>query len=280
MTLPATPLSVARVFRRHRDARPRAWVFVSATLAVGGALDHFARAIGLDDARRLVWPSPFDFASQALLYVPQGLGEPSGPDFARRVFDASWPLVCANQGRAFVLCTTLRMVEQLATRMRDALAGAPTPLQLLVQGKGSRAELLERFRREPAPVLIGSASFWEGVDVPGQQLSLVVIDKLPFAPPDDPVLAARSDAASRAGEDPFRTLQLTAAAMALKQGAGRLIRSERDHGVLMVCDVRLADKPYGRTLLRRLPPFRRTRSLEEVLAFVACADEAAGRERA
>ena len=280
LTLHATPLSVARVFRRHRDERPRAWVFLSATLAVGGDLRHFSRAVGIGDARELIWPSPFDFQSQGLLYVPAGLGEPSGADFPGRVFQACWPLVLANRGRCFVLCTTLRMVDQLAARMRDAIAAESPGLQLLVQGTASRAELITQFRRADAPVLVGSASFWEGVDVPGNQLSLVIIDKLPFAPPDEPVLRARIDAARRAGEDPFRTLQLSAAAMALKQGAGRLIRSERDQGVLMVCDVRLADKSYGRTLLKSLPPFARTRSAQEALEFIERVHAGAGQSEA
>jgi len=269
VTLNATPLSVAATFRRHVAARPRAWVFVSATLAVSGEFDHFAKAMGVVDARRLVWDSPFDFASQALLYVPRSVGEPSGPDFADRVFRECWPLIRANRGRAFVLCTTLRMVDLLAERFAGGIAADASDLGLLVQGRASRAELIERFREHPAPLLVGSASFWEGVDVPGRQLSLVVIDKLPFAPPDEPVLRARIDAARRAGEEPFRTMQLPAAAMALKQGAGRLIRSERDRGLLVVCDARLAERAYGRLLLRSLPPFRRTRSLEEALAFVA-----------
>jgi ATP-dependent DNA helicase DinG len=268
VTLHATPLSVAEPFRRHRESRPRAWVFLSATLAVGGDFGHFAGALGLDDAKRFVWTSPFDYARQGLLYVPQGIGAPSGPDFAERVFRASWPLVQANAGRAFLLCTTLRMVERLAGLLADAIAREAPELVLLVQGSASRAELLERFRRERAPVLVGSASFWEGVDVPGRQLSLVVIDKLPFAPPDEPVLRARIDATRRAGGEPFRELQLPAAAMALKQGAGRLIRSESDVGLLAVCDSRLAEKAYGRTLLRSLPPFRRTRSEEEALSFL------------
>ena len=283
VTLHATPLSVADAFRRHLAGRPRAWVFLSATLAVNGAFDHFAGAMGVDDARSLVWQSPFDFARQGLLYVPRGIGEPKGADFAERVFRAGWPLARANRGRAFVLCTTLRMVDQLAALFAQAIAREAPEIGLFVQGSASRAELLERFRSHPAPLLVGSASFWEGVDVPGRQLSLVVIDKLPFAPPDEPILRARIDAARRAGEEPFRTMQLPAAAMALKQGAGRLLRSERDRGLLVVCDARLAERPYGRILLRSLPPFSRTRSAEEAMAFVETidrdrADPDAGRE--
>ncbi len=273
LTLHATPLSVAGTFRRHRAQRPRAWVFVSATLAVSGSFGHFARALGMEDAATHAWESPFDYPAHGLLYVPQGIGEPSGADFPQRVFDAIWPLVTANRGRAFVLCTTLRMVDQLGVRFARHIEQEGSPITLLVQGSAPRAELLARFRQAPAPVLVGSASFWEGVDVRGRQLSLVVIDKLPFAPPDDPVLAARIEVLRRCGEDAFRSLQMPAAAMALKQGAGRMIRSETDRGLLVVCDSRLAERAYGRQLLRSLPPFRRTRSSEDALAFLAALDE-------
>ncbi len=274
VTLHATPLSVAPVFRRQFDARPRAWIFLSATLAVGGNFKHFVGALGLEHARQEVWESPFDYPNKALLYVPQGIGMPSGPDFPARLARAIAPLLQANHGRAFILCTTLRMVDQLAVLLEGLQTADGRPLEWLVQGRASRAELLERFRRSDAPVLVGSASFWEGVDVPGRQLSLVVIDKLPFAPPDEPVLRARIDVARQAGEDPFRSLQLPAAAMTLKQGAGRLIRSEADRGVLVVCDARLAEKSYGRTLLRSLPPFGRTRTLDAVLAFIEALEDA------
>ena len=267
-TLHSTPLSVAAVFRRHRMQNPRAWVFLSATLAVSDKLDHFASLIGVEDADRHLWPSPFDFASRGLLHVPRGLGDPSSAGFAERMVAAIWPLIRANRGRAFVLCTTLRMVERASTLLAECIRRDDEPLQLLQQGRAPRAELLDRFRREPAPVLVGSASFWEGVDVPGDQLSLVIIDKLPFAPPDDPVVQARAQALRAQGLDPFREQHLPAAAMALKQGAGRLIRSESDRGLLVVCDGRLADRPYGRWLLRSLPPFRRTRDAAEAEAFL------------
>ncbi len=273
LTLHATPLTVAGTFRRHRAQRPRAWVFVSATLAVSGSFGHFARALGMEDAATHAWESPFDYPAHGLLYVPQGVGEPSGADFPQRVFEAIWPLIVANRGRAFVLCTTLRMVDQLGQRLARRIEQEGSTLSLLVQGSAPRAELLARFRQATAPVLVGSASFWEGVDVRGRQLSLVVIDKLPFAPPDDPVLAARIEVLRRAGEDAFRNLQMPAAAMALKQGAGRMIRSETDRGLLVVCDSRLAERAYGRQLLRSLPPFRRTRSAQDAMDFLAALDE-------
>ncbi|MFT3804133.1 MAG: ATP-dependent DNA helicase [Burkholderiaceae bacterium] len=268
-TLHATPLSVAEAFTRHREQRPRAWVFLSATLAIGGSLDFFSRSLGLEGARTMIVDSPFDYQHQALLYVPQGLGDPLSRDYAERLAQAVWPLIVANGGRAFVLCTTLRMVERLAELLARRIAADAPSLLLLRQGEGTRGELLDRFREHPAPVLVGSASFWEGVDVQGAQLSLVIIDKLPFAPPDDPIVRARSEAVRRAGYDPFRRLHLPATAMALKQGAGRLIRSETDRGLLVVCDARLADKPYGRSMLRSLPPFRRTRSADDALRFVS-----------
>lgn len=275
LTLHATPMSIAGVFARHRQARPRAWIFLSATLAVGGRLDHFASTIGMEDAQLHVWPSPFDFAQQALLYVPTDVGLPSATGFAERLVSAVWPLIVANRGRAFLLCTTLRMVDRAAELIEERLAEADlepaagvVPMLLLRQGQASRADLLERFRAHPAPILIGSASFWEGVDVPGDQLSLVIIDKLPFAPPDDPIVQARSRLLRAHGHDPFRAMHLPAAAMVLKQGAGRLIRSERDRGVLVVGDARLAERNYGRALLRSLPPFRRTRDPGQALAFI------------
>lgn len=267
VTLHRTPLSVAGTFRRHRESAARAWIFTSATLAVAGRFEHFTSAMGLEQARTLRWESPFDFGQRALLYVPRHCGDPASPGFARQVAAAAWPLIEANRGRAFVLCTSLRMVEQQAALLAERIRQCGLGLELLVQGQASRQELIERFRALPGPVLVGSTSFWEGVDVVGAQLSLVIIDKLPFAAPDDPILRARIDAMRRAGGDPFREIQLPAAAMALKQGAGRLIRSETDRGVLAICDERLLARPYGRSLVASLPPFRITRDEDEALAF-------------
>jgi len=267
LALQVTPLSVAPILRRHREASACAWIMTSATLSVAGDFDHFCSAAGMDDARTLRCDSPFDYARQALLYVPRECGDPASAGFGERVARAAWPLIAANGGRAFVLCTSLRMVEQQALLLAERIAATDCGIELLVQGRASRSALIERFRSAPRPLLVGSASFWEGVDVVGDRLSLVVIDKLPFAAPDDPILAARIDAARRAGRDPFREMQLPAAAMALKQGAGRLIRSETDRGVLMICDERLATRPYGRKLVASLPAFRRTRDAEEALAF-------------
>lgn len=271
--LHSTPLSLATSFSRHLRSTPRAWVFASATLAVNGRFDHFNASLGLNDARCERWESPFDFERQSLLLVPRDCGDPAAADFASRVAALAWKLLCANRGRAFLLCTSLRMVDQLAQllgqRVADAgLAGAGSRMELLVQGTASRSALIERFRLARAPVLIGSASFWEGVDVVGDQLSLVLIDKLPFAPPDDPVLRARSEALRKEGGDPFGQLQLPAAALLLKQGVGRLIRSEVDRGLIAICDERLLSRSYGRTLLRSLPPMPLTRDSTAAIDWI------------
>lgn len=272
VTLHVTPLSVAQTFRRHRGSSARAWIATSATLAVAGQFEHFTRSVGLEDARTLRWDSPFDYTGNALLYVPRSCGDPAASDFAQRVAHAAWPLIEANGGRAFLLCTSLRMVELQAQLLAERIERNDAGIELLVQGQASRLALIERFRTAPRPLLVGSASFWEGVDVVGDRLSLVILDKLPFAAPDDPILAARIDALRRGGGDPFRELQLPAAAMALKQGAGRLIRSETDRGVLAICDERLLTRPYGRNLLASLPPFPLTSDPERALAFCV-ADE-------
>jgi ATP-dependent DNA helicase DinG len=277
--LHASPLSVAPLFRRQLDASSRAWIFTSATLAVGGDFSHYTHALGLDDAKASAWDSPFDYATQALLYVPRDLPEPNSAAHTEAVVDAVLPVLAASRGRAFLLFTTLRALARARDRLVDALPAIGLDGPLLVQGEGSRTELLERFRRAGNAVLLGSASFWEGVDVAGDALSVVVIDKLPFAPPDDPLLAARLKQLEDEGGNPFRDWQLPQAAISLKQGAGRLIRTETDRGVLVIADPRLVDKPYGKKLWRSLPPMRRTRELADVQAFfgveaVAAADAA------
>jgi len=267
--LQASPLSVAPLFRRQLDASARAWIFTSATLAVARDFSHYTSSLGLDDAATGCWDSPFDYPRQALLCVPRGLPEPNQPAHTAAVVDAALPVLAAAGGKAFLLFTTLRALARARERLQDALRERGLDFPLLVQGDASKTELLERFRALGNAVLLGSASFWEGVDVPGPALSLVVIDKLPFAPPDDPLLAARLAKLKADGGNPFRDYQLPQAAIALKQGAGRLIRTETDRGVLMICDPRLAEKPYGRTLWRSLPPMRRTREVDDAAAFFA-----------
>ena len=266
--LHASPLSVAEIFRRQVDSTGRAWIFTSATLAVGQSFSHYTGQLGLTDAQTGLWDSPFDYARQALLYVPRGLPTPNSREHTEAVVDAALPLVRASGGRAFLLFTTLRALNVARERLSDALAREGLDLPILVQGDGSKTELLMRFRALGNAVLLGSASFWEGVDVPGDALSVVVLDKLPFAPPDDPLLAARLARLEAEGGNAFMGWQLPQAAISLKQGAGRLIRTETDRGVLMIGDPRLTDKPYGRRIWRSLPPMKRTRELAEVVAFL------------
>jgi len=273
LALNATPLHVSDVFKRQLEAQPRAWVFTSATLAVGKAdFGHYNRELGLawmdPPPMTAVWGSPFDYATQALLYAPQGMPDPNSPDYIEAVARTALPLIRAARGRAFVLCTSLRAMRRVHELIADGLQQANDPLPLLLQGEGSRTELLDRFRKLGNAVLVASQSFWEGVDVPGDALSLVVIDKLPFAPPDDPVLAARVEHMQRQGLSPFIHHQLPRAVISMKQGAGRLIRTERDSGVLCICDPRMIEKSYGKVVWRSLPPMRRTRVEGEAVAFL------------
>ncbi|KVG67969.1 ATP-dependent DNA helicase [Burkholderia pseudomultivorans] len=262
-----TPLSVAPIFAKQRAGVPRAWIFTSATLSVRGDFTHYAAQMGLSSRRSMTLASPFDYPSQGLLYVPRNLPQPSSPAFTDAVFDAALPAIEASGGGVFMLCTTLRAVDRIASKLRDVIEARGWNTPLLVQGDASRTELLDRFRAYGNAILVGSQSFWEGVDVRGDALSLVVIDKLPFAPPDDPVLAARLDALTKKGLSPFAVHQLPQAVITLKQGAGRLIRAETDRGVLMICDTRLVDKPYGRRIWQSLPPFKRTREIAVVQDF-------------
>ena len=265
--LNATPLSVAGVFQQQIGGQARSWIFTSATLSVGGDFSHYLGQMGLSDAHTQSWESPFNYADHALLYVPKGMPEPNTPDYTRAVIEAALPVIEASGGRTFLLFTSLRAMREAHELLRETFERHGLEFPLLVQGEGSRTELLERFRKLGNAVLIGSQSFWEGVDVRGEALSLVVIDKLPFAPPDDPLLAARIERMKREGRDAFMEFQLPQAAISLKQGAGRLIRDEHDRGVLMICDPRLVSRGYGKKIVASLPPLRRTRELAEVLAF-------------
>ncbi len=266
--LHVTPLSPAETFRRQMQDHPRAWIFTSATLAVGADFSHFTRELGIEEAEARAWASPFDFPRQALLYVPSGLpADPNDPDYTAAVVEAAVPVIQASRGRAFVLFTSLRALRRAHELFRERFEREAIDYPLLVQGTGSRSDLLARFRALGNAVLLGSQSFREGVDVRGEALSLVVIDKLPFAPPDDPVLAARIEALRERGGNPFTDIQLPQAILQLKQGAGRLIRDETDRGVLMLCDPRLYSRPYGRLVRASLPAMRLTRDLEDVRAF-------------
>nr|WP_208296722.1 ATP-dependent DNA helicase [Massilia sp. CCM 8734] len=267
LQLHKTPLSIAPIFNNQREGTPRSWIFTSATLAVKNDFKHFSNQMGLTGEPAKTWPSPFNYEQQGLLYVPNGLPEPNSFGYTDAVIDSALPVIEAAGGRTFFLCTTIRAVKQVSERLRDEFAKRGLDFPLFVQGERGRTELLDSFRNAGNGVLVGSQSFWEGVDVRGDALSLVIIDKLPFAPPDDPVLAARIDVMEKQGLNGFMHHTLPEAIINLKQGAGRLIRDETDRGVLMICDPRLISKSYGKRVWQSLPSFKRTRLQEDVIAF-------------
>ncbi len=262
--LHATPLDLSLPLRALREQSHAAWIFTSATLSIGGRFDHVSRQLGLDDPQTLALDSPFDYARQALLYLPPGLPDPNLPVYTERVIEAVLPVLEASRGRAFILFTSHRALRRAA----DLLAGR-VAFPLFVQGTAPRHQLLSGFRESGNGILLGAASFWEGVDVAGEALSCVIIDKLPFAAPDDPVLVARLEALRDAGLNPFTDWQIPNAVIALKQGAGRLIRDVNDRGVLVLCDPRLTSKPYGKLFLRSLPSMRLHRDIGFVQYFLS-----------
>lgn len=267
LQLHKTPLSIAPIFSGQREGTPRSWIFTSATLAVKNDFKHFSDQMGLTGEPAMTWPSPFNYGEQGILYVPTGLPEPNSFQYTDACVDLALPVIEAAGGRTFFLCTTIRAVNKVAERLREEFAARGLDFPLFVQGERGRTELLDSFRNAGNAVLVGSQSFWEGVDVRGDALSLVIIDKLPFAPPDDPVLAARIEVMEKQGLNGFMHHQLPEAIITLKQGAGRLIRDVDDRGVLMICDPRLITKPYGRRIWQSLPPFKRTRLQTEVIEF-------------
>jgi ATP-dependent DNA helicase DinG len=269
LQLNSTPLDVAEIFRKQMGGHPRAWIFTSATLAVQGKFHHYCAELGLGEPESACWHSPFDYDKQALLYAPLGMPEPNSHGYTDAVVDAAFPAVLAAGGGAFFLCTSLRAMRRTHELLKARLEDGGHEMPLLMQGEGSKNDLLQRFRHLGNAILVGSQSFWEGVDVRGEALSLVVIDKIPFAPPDDPVLSARIEQMRQQGRNAFMEYQLPRAVINVKQGAGRLIRDESDTGVLMICDPRLISKPYGRRVWQSLPPMKRTRELSVVLEFFA-----------
>ncbi|UYP75101.1 ATP-dependent DNA helicase [Pantoea dispersa] len=262
-TLALTPLSVAERFREVMDGRKAAWVFTSATLAVNEQMSHFASRLGVDNARTLILESPFDYAQQALLCVPRNMPEPNYHGGARQLARMMKPLIEANKGRCFFLCTSHKMMRELAAEFRASMT-----LPVLLQGETSKGQLLKQFLDAGNALLVATSSFWEGVDVRGDALSLVIIDKLPFTSPEDPLLKARMEDCRLRGGDPFNDVQLPDAVITLKQGVGRLIRDTDDRGVLVICDQRLVSRPYGGLFLNSLPPTPRTRDLQRAIDFV------------
>ncbi|MBQ9240223.1 MAG: ATP-dependent DNA helicase [Duodenibacillus sp.] len=273
-----TPLSFAQDLSRLRNEQAGvAWVMTSATLATeNGDFSHFLSEMGLaDQANTHVWPSPFDYPEQAILYVPPGMPDPKGverDDFIDRLMQESWPVIDMVGGRTFVLCTSYRAMQRAAEVLREYVAQNGRPYTVYMQGEDSRRKILEQYRRDGHAILVGSMSFWEGIDIKGENLSVVVIDKLPFAPIGDPVLDAKSKWIKEQGGSPFRDHQIPLAAIALKQGTGRLIRSESDRGILIIGDPRVLPKSaggsgYGSIFLNSLPAYSRTRRLERVMDF-------------
>ncbi|MEY3910147.1 MAG: putative ATP-dependent helicase [Pseudomonadota bacterium] len=263
-----TPLSIADMFARHINNESTSWVFTSATLAVKNNFDHFKNQLGLIDADSVSKESPFNYAEKALLFVPKTMPDANHENFNFAVVNQIYPFIKASKGRAFILCTTLKSMREIFTLLQDKIETDQLDYPIYLQGDGSRNHLLNKFREHGHAILIGSLSFWEGVDVKGDALSLVVIDKLPFFSPEDPVLAARIDKINQSGKNAFMEYQLPNAVITLKQGAGRLIRDEFDKGVLVICDTRIIDKAYGKRMWQSLPPFARTRDDLEVIQFL------------
>ncbi|QHP80548.1 ATP-dependent DNA helicase [Pectobacterium odoriferum] len=261
--LALTPLSVSDRFRELIKEKPAAWVFTSATLSVNDQLFHFTDRLGLDNANTLLLPSPFDYANQALLCVPRNLPETNRPGAAKRLAAMLQPLIEANQGRCFMLCTSHQMMRDLAAEFRATLT-----LPVLLQGETGKAQLLSQFVSAGNALLVATSSFWEGVDVRGDTLSCVIIDKLPFTSPDDPLLKARIEDCRLRGGEPFDDVQVPDAVITLKQGVGRLIRDVDDRGVIVICDNRLVMRPYGAVFLNSLPPTPRTRDIRQAINFL------------
>ena len=258
-----TPLTVADKFGEQIRANQVGWIFTSATLEVGGKFDHFCQRLGIENAEQMVLQSPFDYANQSLLCVPRYLPDTNKSHTLTELGQLLKPVIEANNGRCFLLCTSYFMMRGLADFLREQ-----SSLSVLLQGETSKSRLLEKFIAEPNSVLVATQSFWEGIDVRGDALSLVIIDKLPFTAPDEPLLKARMEDCKLQGGDPFNDIQIPEAVITLKQGVGRLIRDVTDRGAVIICDSRLVMRQYGSTFLKSLPPSKRTRDLEKVVEFL------------
>lgn len=263
ISLHYTPLSIADKFNELVFNQQRSWIFTSATLSVDEGFSHFTEQMGLQNARTMLLDSPFDYPKQAMMLVPRYLPEPTDPRMNKALLELAVQLITANNGRCFFLFTSHRMLQWMAKELPERIQ-----LPILVQGSTSKRILLEQFVALKHTVLLGTGSFWEGVDVRGDTLSCVIIDKLPFASPDEPLLQARSEDARMRGKDPFAAVQLPQAVITLKQGVGRLIRDVTDRGVLVICDTRLVTRPYGEVFIKSLPPMRRSRDVGQAIEFL------------
>jgi ATP-dependent DNA helicase DinG len=266
-SLSLMPFDISARFLSMIQARHCGWIFTSATLSLGEDFGHFTGRLGLTDSPTLKIESPFNYELQSLLYLPTGMPEPASSGYVAKVIETALPLIDAARGGAFVLFTSHRALAQGASLLRACWSGH-SPYRLFVQGEAPRERLLKEFREDGNGVLLGTTSFWEGVDVKGEALRLVVIEKLPFASPDDPLVRARIDHLQATGGNAFRDYQLPEAALALKQGVGRLIRSEEDYGTVVICDPRMMGRGYGKVLLAALPAMTPTRDPDEALRFI------------
>ncbi|MBL4249546.1 ATP-dependent DNA helicase [Vibrio fluvialis] len=269
-SLHITPLTVADKFHEQMEMKQGAWIFTSATLAVNDDFGHFTHRLGLTPTAQFSLPSPFDYEQQAKLCVPRYLPEPNSPGLADKLVRMLAPVIEQNQGRCFFLCTSHSMMRELGERFREQLT-----LPVLMQGETSKQKTLAEFMELGNALLVATGAFWEGIDVRGDTLSCVIIDKLPFTAPDDPLLKARIEDCKLRGGDPFAQVQLPEAVITLKQGVGRLIRDQKDKGALIICDNRLVTRDYGGIFLASLPPIPRTRDLDVVKDFLQHSSETA-----
>ena len=263
-----TPLNVANIFKSHLEVRSQAWIFISATLSIDSDFTHYIRQLGLDKAKTKNWKSPYDYSKNARLFLPHGLPDPNSPQYTDEVVSAAIPVIIASKGRAFFLFTSNNAMFKAEEILRDRLKKLNFSCSILVQGGQPKSVILKKFSQENNALLLGTMSFWEGVDVRGQSLSLVIIDRLPFGRPDDPVLQARIEKMKKEGLNPFLEYQLPKTILTLKQGSGRLIRDDNDTGVLMICDPRLVSKSYGRKIWGSLPPMTRSRDQKQIEEFL------------
>mgnify|MGYP005643226681 CR=1 FL=1 len=263
-----TPFSIAESFDKFKAENKMSWIYTSATLAVNESFNFFQSMMGLNQAKAKKLDSPFDFKNNACLYVPNNMPEPNSVLFTLSLIKKIYPLIQAAKGRTFILSTSLKAMSEISALLKNEFDERNINLPILTQGEDSKKILIDRFKSYGNAILIGSMSFWEGIDVRGSSLSLVIIDKLPFQSPGDPVFESKINRIKMQGENPFMTFQLPKAIITLKQGAGRLIRDEKDKGVLMICDPRIIDKPYGKRIWKSLPAFKRTRQEIDVTSFL------------